>query len=460
MSAKKKMIRIASGQGFWGDWLEAPVRQVESGPIDYLVMDYLAEVTMSIMQKQRARDPAAGYARDFVPLMGRILPACIEKGIRVIANAGGVNPLACRDAVLEEARSAGLRGVARIGVITGDDLLDRLDGLLAEGVELCNMETGEPLSAVRDRVQSANAYIGAAPIVETLEQGAQVIIAGRTTDTALTYAPMIFEFGWEPDEQDRIASGIVAGHINECGAQASGGNTGIDWESIDFVNIGYPIIEAFPNGEFVVTKHENLGGRVSVATVTEQLVYEMGDPAQYITPDGVADFRTIALEQEAENRVRVSGVTGGPATDQLKVSISFLAGYKAIGTMVYSWPDAFKKARAADRLIRGRLERLGLKFDEVYTEYFGAGAVHGRLAGEPSADVPEVELRIGVKHSTDRAAVDRFTREIASLILAGPPTATGFGGGRPRVQEMIAFWPALIPKSKVEPTLEVEVVQA
>ncbi len=206
-----------------------------------------------------------------------------------------------------------------------------------------------------------------------------------------------------------------------------------------------------------MTKHEKLGGRVTVATVTEQLVYEMGDPSEYITPDGIADFRTIRLEQEAEDRVRVSDVLGSSATDQLKVSISYLAGYKAVGTMVYSWPDAYAKARAADRLIRGRLENLGLSFDEVYTEYLGAGAVHGPLAGAPSPETPEVELRIGVKHSSDRAAVDRFTREISSLILAGPPTATGFGGGRPRVQDMVAYWPALIPKSVVEPMLEVEV---
>ena len=255
-----------------------------------------------------------------------------------------------------------------------------------------------------------------------------------------------------------VAAGIVAGHINECGAQASGGNTGVDWQSLDFVNIGYPIIEAYPDGQFVVTKHASLGGRVTVATVTEQLVYEMGDPSQYITPDGVADFRTIQLEQEAPDRVRVSGVGGAVATDQLKVSISYLAGYKATGTMVYSWPDAYQKARAADRLIRGRLERMGLVFDEIHTEYFGAGAVHGPLAGSPSPDLPEVELRIGVKHAADRPAVDRFTREIASLILAGPPTATGFGSGRARVHEMVAYWPALIPKSKVEPLLQVEVV--
>jgi hypothetical protein len=366
-----------------------------------------------------------------------------------------VNPTACRDRILEVAReTAG--GAARIGVITGDDLMERLDDLLARGHELRNMETGEPLAAVRDRVQSANAYLGAAPIVEALAGGADVVIAGRTTDTALTYAPMVHEFGWASDDWDRLAAGIVAGHINECGAQSTGGNTGLAWQSIDYTDIGFPIIEAYPDGTFVVTKHEGTGGRVSVATVTEQLVYEMGDPSEYITPDAIADFRTIRLEQEAPDRVRVHGIRGRAATDRLKVSISYAAGWKAIGTMVYSWPDALEKAKAADRTVRGRLERLGLEFDEIHTEFFGAGACHGpRLAGPPPRDLPEVELRIGVKHATDRNAVERFTREIAPLILAGPPTATGFAGGRPRVQEMIAYWPALIPKSAVRTRVEV-----
>ena len=458
MTARDGCVRIASGQGFWGDWLEAPVRQVEAGPIDYLMMDYLAEITMSILQKQRSRDPSLGYARDFIPVMARVLPSCIEKGIRVIANAGGVNPLSCRDRLLEVARAGGLAGRAHLGVITGDDLMDRLDALVSQGVELRNMETGEPLEAVRDRVQSANAYLGAEPIVEALKQGADVVIAGRTTDTALTYAPMIFEHGWTYAEWDRIAAGVVAGHINECGAQSSGGNTGIDWQSIDFADIGYPIIESLPDGEFLVTKHEAHGGRVTVATVTEQLVYEMGDPSEYITPDCTADFRTIQLEQKANDRVRVYGIRGGPATDHLKVSISYLAGYKAVGSMVYSWPDAYLKAQAADRTVRARIERLRLTFDEICTEYLGAGACHGRLAGAPSRDLPEVELRIGVKHSSDRSAVDRFTRELAALILAGPPTATGFAGGRPRVQEMVAYWPALIPKHQVTARVEVEAV--
>jgi hypothetical protein len=455
-----QLIRIASGQGFWGDQLDAPKQQVDGGPIDYLMLDYLAEVTMSIMQKQRSRDPGAGYARDFVPLMGEILPRLVERGIRVVANAGGVNPVGCRDAVLEEARKAGFAGRVRVGVVTGDDILERLPELIDRGIELANMETGEPLSTVLDRVQSANAYIGARPIVEALRQDARVVITGRSTDTALTYAPMIHAFGWAWDDYDRIAAGVVAGHINECGAQASGGNTLLGWRDIpDLARVGYPIIEASPDGSFVVTKHPGTGGRVSAGTVKEQLVYEMGDPRRYITPDAIADFTTIELEELGRDRVRVRGLRGVAPTDSLKVSIAYGAGYKAVGTLVYAWPDAVEKAQAADRVLRERLDRLGLRFDEVLTELVGWNATHGPLAGDPPRDLPEVTIRWGVR-GPDASAVDRFTKEIAPLVLAGPPTVTGFAGGRPRVQEIVAYWPALIPKSEIERGLRVEVATA
>ena len=449
-----RTLRIASGQGFWGDWLEAPRRQVEGGPIDYLMMDYLAEVTMSIMQKQRARDPAVGYAKDFVPLLERLLPALVEKGIKVISNAGGVNPCACAEAVVEAVQRQNLGGRVKIGVVTGDDILDRLEELESHGHPLSNMDTGEPLASLRDRVQSANVYIGAWPVVEALERGAHVVITGRVTDTGLTLAPMLHEFGWAPDDWDRIAAGTIAGHINECGAQSTGGNCLVDWEHIpNMADPGYPIVDAAPDGSFHVTKHPGTGGRVTVASVTEQLLYEMGDPTNYITPDGIVDFTTIQLEQAGEDNVKVSGVRGRPATDSLKVSISYLYGFKAVGTLVYAWPDAYEKAKAADRILRERLERLGLEFEEILTEYVGVNATHGPLAGEPDSDIGEVQLRIAVR-ARDAAPVRRFTREIAPLILNGPPSVTGFAGGRPKVEEIVAFWPALIPKSEVQPEVE------
>ncbi len=443
-----RVVRVASGQGFWGDWLEAPRRQVEGGQVDYLMLDYLAEVTMSIVQKQKERDPRMGYARDFIGAMESVFPAVANRGVKVIANAGGVNPNACADAVLEAADRNGVRGKIRIGVVTGDDILGRLDELLAAGHELRNMDTNEPLSAIRDRVLSANAYIGSTPIVEALERGANVVVTGRSTDTALTMAPLRHEFGWAADDWNKLAAGIVAGHILECGAQCSGGNCLHDWRNIpDLANVGYPIAEARADGTFVITKHPGTGGRVSVPSVTEQLVYEMGDPHAYITPDVVADFTSIQLESAGENRVRVHGITGGPATPFLKVSIAYRSGYKAVGTLVYSWPDAMEKAQLADRVLRERLDRLGLKFDQVLSEFVGATATHGALAGD-GHEAPEVQYRIGVRGG-DKASIERFAREIAPLVLNGPPSVTGFAGGRPKVEEIVAYWPALLDKRAV-----------
>ena len=449
-----RTVRVAAGQGFWGDWLDAPRRQVEGGQIDYLMLDYLAEVTMSILQKQKERDPRMGYARDFIGAMESVLPAVAERGVKVIANAGGVNPPACADAIRDVFRAKGAASKLRVGVVTGDDLLPRLDELLAKGHAFANMDTGESLSIVRDRVLSANAYIGSEPIVEALAKGANVVVTGRSTDTALTMAPLRHEFGWGSTDWDRLAAGIVAGHIIECGAQCSGGNCLYDWRSIpDLANVGYPLVEASADGTFVVTKHENTGGRVSVPTVTEQLVYEMGDPHSYITPDVVADFTTIRLESAGTNRVRVYGIKGRSPTDKLKVSIAYRAGFKAVGSLVYSWPDALDKARLADRVLRERLANMGLRFDDTLTEFVGVSATHGPLAGTV-VDAPEVQLRVGVR-SGDRTTVERFTREIAPLVLNGPPSVTGFAGGRPKVEEVVAYWPALVDKTVVTPSVQV-----
>lgn len=458
MAESSRTVRVASGQGFWGDWQEAPKLQVHHGPIDYLMLDYLAEITMSIMQKQRQRDPSAGYARDFVDLVLELAPDLVERGVRILTNAGGVNPRACRESLVAGLRSVTTSRPLRIATVHGDGLMERLDDLLAEGHELRNMETGEPLSNIRDRVYSANAYIGAAPLLEALGREADIVITGRSTDTALTYGALAHEFGWAADDWDRLAAGVVAGHINECGAQAAGGNTLLDWRGVDLVRPGYPIIEASADGSFVVTKHPDLGGRVTWATVTEQLVYEMGDPKEYITPDCVADFSSIRLADLGDDRVRIHGVRGAPRTDRLKVSIAYHAGWKATGTLTYAWPDALEKACRADEVLRGRLDDLGLSFDEIRTEFVGAGACSGRVP-EFAAELPEVELRIGVR-AADREPVERFTREIAPLILAGPPSVTGFAGGRPRVQEVMAYWPALIDREAVERDLRVEVVEA
>ena len=442
------MIRIANGQAFWGDWLEAPVRLVEQGPLDYLTLDYLAEITMSILQKQKQADPNLGYARDFPPLLARSAPYIRDRGVKVVANAGGVNPVACAREVNRLA--PGLT----VAVVVGDDVFPRLDEFLAKGYEMRDIDTGEPLGPIRSRILSANAYIGAFPLAEALATGADVVIAGRSTDTALALAPMVDRFGWLPEDHDKLAAGTIAGHIIECGAQSSGGNSQVDWTSIPHMAaIGYPIVEAEPDGTFSVTKHANSGGRINTHVIKEQLLYELGDPKRYLTPDCVADFTSIRLEDAGPDRVRVSGIRGGPRPPTLKLSIAYTTGWKAIGTLVYSWPQALEKARAADHIVRERLRALGLSFDEVYTEFFGVNACHGPAAPS-NTDPPEVQVRIGVR-GPDRKAVDRFTRELIPLVLNGPPGATGFGEGRPAVREIVAYWSALVPREEIRTEVQV-----
>jgi len=437
----KDKIRIASGQGFWGDLIDAPYHQVTKGEIDYLVMDYLAEVTMSILQKQKNKNPDFGYARDIPDLMKRILPAIKEKKIKVVTNGGGVNPVACAEAVINVAKELKINDL-KIGVILGDDISKRIDEIIASGSELNNMDTGESIKNVKDKLLSANVYFGAFPIVEALKRDADIVITGRTTDTGLTLAPMIYEFGWKPDDYNLLSAGTVAGHILECGAQSSGGNFLGDWESIpNMAEIGFPIAEAYPNGEVVITKHKNTGGRVSFETVAEQLVYEIGDPVQYITPDCVADFTSIKLEDLGNDRVKVYDVKGKPETGFYKVSCSYADGYSASASLTYSWPQALTKAKAADKILRRRLELLNLKFDEIRTEFIGYNACHGPLSTKLD--------------SHDYNSVERFGKEIAPLILTGPPSVTGFAGGRPKPSEVVAYWPALIPKKLVKPEIRI-----
>ncbi len=444
----KKMIRIASGQGYWGDRFDAPIDQVKEGDIDYLVMDYLAEVTMSIMQKQKSRDANLGYAKDFIPLMRKLLPLLVEKNVTLITNAGGVNPVSCMIAVRAIAEEMGYTGL-KIAAVYGDDILENLDSLLASGHELKNMESGEPLTKIRKQIRSANVYLGAEPVVQALQEGAQVIVTGRVTDTGISLAPMIYEFDWKADEWDKLAAGVIGGHINECGAQASGGNFLAGWKEVpNMERIGFPIVEAYPDGHLVITKHESLGGLVNMRSVKEQLVYELGNPKEYITPDVVADFSTIQLRDEGLNRVGVYGIKGYPFTEFYKVSISYFDGYTCIGQLTYAWPEALEKAQKADYIVRKRIEYLGLKFDEIHTEYIGYNACHGVTA--PPIDEPnEVVFQIGVK-GKNRSDMNVFSREVVPLVLTGPPTVTGFGGGRPKVRDIIAYWPALLKKEVIQ----------
>ena len=451
----KEKIKIASGQGFWGDLIDAPYNQVTKGDIDYLVMDYLAEVTMSILQKQKNKNPALGYARDIPALMKKILPTCSKKNIKIITNGGGVNPISCAEAIIKASQELGLYNL-KIGVVLGDDIKEKIDEIISTGSQLKNMETGESIETVKDKLLSANVYFGAFPIVEALQKGADIVITGRTTDTGLTLAPMIYEFGWKNNDYNLLSAGTVAGHILECGAQSSGGNFLGDWESIDnFAEIGFPIAEAFPDGNIIITKHAGTGGKVSFETVAEQLVYEIGDPEQYITPDCVADFTSIKLDDLGNDRVKVYDVKGKKETEFYKVSCSYSSGYSASGGLTYSWPQALTKAKAADKILRKRLENLNLNFEEIRTEFLGYNACHESLATEINEEnINEVVLKVSVR-SKDYDSVERFGKEITPLILTGPPSVTGFAGGRPRPSEVVAYWPALIPKKLVQPEVKI-----
>jgi hypothetical protein len=452
---RRDKVLVANGQGFWGDSILGPIRLVREGPLDYLTLDYLAEVTMSILQKQRARNPDTGYATDFVRLIDRILPEIVAKKVRVVANAGGVNPRACMRAVMKVVEKHGFRGVG-VGIVEGDDVFPRLDELLAAGEKLANMDTGEPLAGVRDRVTSANVYLSAFPIARALDQGAQIVITGRGTDPGLVLGPLIHEFGWTPSDHDRLAAGTIAGHVVECGAQCTGGNY-TDWRKVpDMARIGYPIVEARPDGTFVITKHAGTGGLVDESTVAHQLAYEMGDPRAYLGPDVVADFTSFRMEREGPDRVRFTGVRGAAPTPTYKVSISYDDGWKATGQLTISGPDALEKAKLCAEIVWKRLALDGFEYapEERLVEFLGANVCHAGIPAAENGAPSEVVLRMGAK-GPDREKVDRFGMELVPLVTSGPPGVTGFAGGRPKATEIVGFWPALVGKDKIVPRVEV-----
>jgi hypothetical protein len=442
-----KHVRIGNGCGFWGDNLDAPIVLAERGRLDYLTLEYLAELTMSILARQKQRDPAAGFATDFLDVLDRLTPFLqAQPSLRIVTNAGGMNPAACASKAAAILAKAGL-SERRIATVTGDDLMARLDPLVAAGHALTNLDTGEPLATVRNRVVSANAYLGARPIADALRLGASVVITGRVADASLTLGPAVYELGWGWDDWDRLAAGTVAGHLIECGAQATGG-LWCNWcEAPDLADVGYPIAEVAAGGDFRITKPPNTGGRVNVETVAEQLLYEVGDPAAYLTPDVVADFTSIAVTEDGPDTVLVRAARGKPATDSYKVSIAYRDGYACSGTIVVAGPDAIAKARRAGRMILDRVRRAGVELEHANVEFLGAGACAPGVI-QPQCEPPEVVVRVSVRDSR-RAAVERFSKEFAPLVTSGPPGITGYTTGRPPVREVFAYWPALIAKSAV-----------
>lgn len=443
---KKTVVKIANASGYWGDDASALGRQVRGGDLDFISLDFLAEVTMSIMQKQRAKDPEAGYARDFVSMLDGVLKEAMQRRVKIIANAGGVNPMACARAIQQMAKSHGLK--PRIAVVHGDDILGDVSVLRGQGHEFANMENGQPFSAIADRIQAANIYFGAKPVVEALRHDPDIVVTGRVTDTGITLAPMIHAFGWDDRDWDRLAAGIVAGHLIECGCQATGGNF-TDWQTVqNFNDIGYPVVEVHSDGSFVLTKHQGTGGKVSLNTVREQLLYEMGHPRAYLTPDVVADFSTIQLASEGENRVRVSGIKGAEPTPLYKVSMSYNDGFKAVGTIAICGPQARLKAEKFAEIF---WKKCGTDFDAVETEFFGWNACHRSLGGQEDGN--EILLRLGVR-SASKEKVTQFTKLVPSLILSGPPGVAVLGGV-PKPQEVVSYWPALMKKTAVRPKVSV-----
>jgi len=451
------IVRIGNGSGFWGDSPEGPYQLMKAGGLDFLTMDYLAEVALSVLTKQMRRNPDAGYAYDFIEVLSRIGPLWREQpGLRIVTNAGGVNPRRCAQAAAEVMAKHGLAG-RKIALVLGDDVMPHLDGWMADGYEFAHWETGEPLANNRERLVSANAYIGVDTIVEALERGADLVLAGRVTDPAIALGPAIFTHGWALDDWDRLARGTVAGHLIECGTQVCGGIS-TDWLDLpDPAGIGYPIVTVDEEGDIVVTKPADTGGRVSTRTVKEQLLYEIGDPKNFLTPDVTVDFTTISVEQVGEDRVRVRGATGRKPGDQYKVSAAILDGYMASGELTVFGERAVEKARRAGESVLERLRRAGYHYESTRVECLRTGeSVPGVTSMGEGAEVQEVGLRVTVS-DPDREKVHRFTRELASLVTAGPPGTTGYAGGRPKVRDVLAFWPTLVPKDWIR--TEVEMIE-
>lgn len=447
-------VRIGAGQGFYGDTVDGAIDVARNGDVAYICFDALAELTMAILQRDRMRDPGRGFARDLPAFMESLLALSRERGIKLITNAGGINPTAAAEAVRDVARRLGMNDL-RVGVVVGDDITTRIDELRAAGVPLRHLDTGAELDDVRARVVFGVAYLGARPVVEALQRGADVVVTGRVADASLFVAPMVFELGWGWDDWDHLAAGVVLGHLMECSGQATGGNYSGDWWNVpDLDHIGYPVCEMFADGVALLTKPAGTGGRVSVDTVKEQLLYEVLDPRAYINPDVVADFTTVRLEQHDNETVRISGVRGRARTDDLKAILGHVDGYAGTIMIGYSWPDALAKARRAAELIGRVADRAGLHPREQVVEYVGHDSVHGDAAPDPG-DMNEVMLRICARFDTEQEA-RRFPRLATPLALNGPPFIAG-GVTPPEARMLLTTWPALVPRSLIEPGVEVDV---
>lgn len=462
-----KSIRIGAGLGFYGDNWEPVAASIERGGVQFIASDHLAELTLAILQKDRQRDPALGYARDVVPMLLRLWPLMQARGVRFVCNAGGLNPMGAAQAVLAAFAAKGWR--ARIAVVTGDDVLPRLLDASTPADELAHLFTGEPVSQVRERLVFGNAYLGAAPIVQALDAGADIVITGRVADAALFLGPLVHGLGWklggatEPQDLNRLAQGLTVGHLLECSGQGSGGNFGSQgaWQAIpDLAHIGYPIAEVWEDGTALITKAPGTGGRINFDTMRQQLLYEVHNPHAYHSPDVVLDMGGIVLHDEGYDRVRLTGARGTVPGPQLKVVAGYRDGFKAEVTWGFSWPDAWDKAQAATATIRQLLQDKRIPHDELFVEYPGLNSAHGALAPLPDVAalnaMNEIWTRL-VLRTPSKAAADGFGRLFPWLALSGPAYTCGFNGLH-NTSELLGIWPTLIPRALVEPSIQVDML--
>ncbi len=461
----KNSIRIAAGLGFYGDSFEPIRASIERGNVQYVCSDHLAELTLAILQKDRARDPSLGYTRDLLPMMAALWPIAAPRGVKFVLNAGGLNPQGARDALLELFRKKGWQ--ARIAVVTGDALLDRLDSLQEQGEHLNHMDTDVAVDTVRDRMVFANAYLGAAPIVRALQMGADIVLTGRVADAALFLAPLAHTFGWSLEPQNAaglnlLAQGLTVGHLLECSGQGSGGNFGSAgvWAKVpDFTHMGYPIAQVSEDGTAVINKAPGTGGRVNFHTVRQQLLYEVHDPRQYFSPDVVLDMSALRLEDLGDDQVRVTGATGHKRPERLKVVAGFEDGWCGNAVVGFCWPDAMAKAHAVVESVKTQLAERKMPYQELCVEFVGHDTFLGPHADQSNvADLNEVWLRMAIR-TQHKAVAESFARLLPWLALSGPPYMGGFHGVGPASQ-LLGLWPTTVARELVEAAVDVQMSDA
>ena len=449
-----RAVKIANVQAFWGDYSMAARDMCRQAPdVDYLTMDYLAEVSMSILAKQMRRMPGVGYARDFIQVIESLVPFWKSGSqFKLISNAGGLTPQACAERCAEVMRELGCRG-KRIGVVTGDSVLSQLRAASDDVPEFRNLDTGEPIQTHQAELLTANAYIGAKPIVEALQSKADLVITGRVADPSMTVAPCVFEHGWSWNDYERLAAATVAGHLIECGTQVTGGVSSHWLELDDLENIGYPIVEVDVDGGCIVTKPHDTGGKVDERSVKEQLLYELGDPGNYLSPDVKVSFLGLTVQDLGDDRVQVVGARGAAPPETLKVSATYEGGYYSTGHLTIYGMNAAKKAQRAGEIVLERLAQQGLGPTEARVECLGAGAI-APISEAQREKAVEVVLRVSVSDSR-REVAQQFANDWVSLVCSGPQGTTGYAGGRPRVQQTVAYWPCLIRAEQVPISVEV-----